>query len=196
MRYLVQCTLLLCMTVANAETVTISTAATGTPESQNTSIQQATKSVAQKLITSLGLTTISPSEKASLSLKEVVIKALGEGKTMAEIRIATNQAVSEVTAKKVVETNVAETTVVDPANTAVQADPVQTLVTANPAEVTLDAETGKMMATVLPGESIFRLAQRVYGKENGRKYVEIFAANTDKIRDINVVVQGQLLVMP
>jgi nucleoid-associated protein YgaU len=197
MKYLTIFTVVLFMSVVNAETVTTAPTADTSTEKNTESIKQATQSVARKLISLLDLKTIPTSEQATISLKDVVLKALQEGKPMSEIRSATNQAVSEVTQKA----SPAETALIEKqepveASVAGEVAPSTGEVVPNPAEVTLDPETGKMIATVLPGESIFRLAQRVYGKENGRKYIQIFAANTDKIKDINVVVEGQQLVMP
>ena len=187
MRYIIPCVMLFCLPMANAETESVGS----TDSAQN--IQQTTQSVAQKLIKLLDLKTVPEAEQGSISLKQVVIKALGEGKQMQEIRQATNEAVKAVTGQSFT---------APPADTAQaevseQVDPENSLdVAANPAEVTLDPETGKMMAIVLPGESISRLAQRVYGQENGRMYLEIYKANTDKIANINVVVEGQKLIMP
>jgi len=194
MRYLTPCAILFCVTVVNAETGSTNSTASAV---NSTNVQQTTQSVARKLITVLGLTTVSSRELNSISLKSVVIKALGEGKQMSEIRLATNQAVKEVTGKILQVGNGSRT---QPETTANVASPTQSsgsaAIIANPAEISLDSETGNMVATVLPGESIFRLAQRVYGQENGRKYLEIYAANRDKIKNINVVVEGQVLTMP
>jgi len=182
------------MTTVNAETGNTNSTSVATGDS-NPETQQTLQSVAQKLIGILELTTVSSSEQKSISLKSVVVKALSEGKQMSEIRTATNQAVQEIT-----DANTAGNSQAKPAVAANEAENSEATasigITANPAEVTLDPETGKMVATVLPGESIFRLAQRVYGKENGRKYLEIFAANRDKIKNINIVTEGQILTMP
>ena len=208
MRYLTPCAIVFCMAAANAETETNATSSS-TAVNSNLKIQQTTQSVARKLVTILGLKTVSGSEQTSISLKSVVIKALSEGKQMNEIRLATNQAVKEVVGRALPgvssrSNTQTKTTPAPPPTptrttqgavpTAETSDPAA--ITANPAEVSLDPETGNMVATVLPGESIFRLAQRVYGKENGRKYLEIYAANRDKIKNINVVVEGQILTMP
>ena len=194
MRYLTPFAILLCMTTVNAETGNTNSTSVATGDS-NPETQQTLQSVAQKLIGILELTTVSSSEQKSISLKSVVVKALSEGKQMSEIRTATNQAVQEIT-----DANTAGNSQAKPAVAANEAENSEATasigITANPAEVTLDPETGKMVATVLPGESIFRLAQRVYGKENGRKYLEIFAANRDKIKNINIVTEGQILTMP
>ena len=196
MRYLTTCAFLLCMTAVNAETENTNSTPESALKSGDASMQQTMQSVARKLIPILGLTTVSSSEQQSISLKMVVTKALSEGKQMSEIRLATNQAVKEATGKVLTSTTSASAKP-DTArgNSDVdQSKPAE--ITANPVEVSLDPETGKMVATVLPGESIFRLAQRVYGKENGRKYLEIYAANRDKIKNINVVTEGQILTMP
>jgi hypothetical protein len=194
MKYLTIFAVLLSLSVANAETVTTAPIAGESTEKNTESIKQATQTVARKLIFLLDLNTIPVSEQASISLKEVVLRALKEGKPMSEIRVATNQAVSEVK-EKPTPGEATSTRTLDPIEQTAEASATGQVVP-NPAEVTLDPESGKMIATVLPGESIFRLAQRVYGKENGRKYLQIFAANTDKIKNINVVVEGQQLIMP
>ncbi|MGB1310148.1 MAG: LysM peptidoglycan-binding domain-containing protein [Leucothrix sp.] len=180
MKYLTPLAILLCVSIANAET-------NQSVESAAVSVQKTTSAIAQRLINILRLTSISESEQASLSLKQVVVKALDEGKQMPEIRLAANLAVTEITGRPM-------PSVVSQSGTPAVAQAPG--IVANPAELSLDPATGKMMATVLPGESIFRLAQRVYGKDNGRMYLEIFAANRDKIKDINVVVEGQSLIMP
>ena len=191
MKYLTIFAVLICMSAVSAETVTTAPVVDTTTEKNTAVIKQATQTVARKLIFLLDLNTIPVSEQDSISLKEVVLKALKEGKPMSEIRVATDQALRDVKGKSIPVGNTPSTSAQEPVEVVavVQDGP-------NPAEVTLDPETGKMIATVLPGESIFRLAQRVYGKENGRKYLQIFSANTDKIKDINGVVEGQQLVMP
>ena len=191
MRFLIPCAIFLSVTSVNAETTSGAPETAPTAAQSNPNIQQATQTVAKRLIDLLNLSSVSESEQSSISLKAVVIKALGEGKPMTEIRAATNQALSEVTQQTT------PPATPSPKVEAAPSAPVSAVgIAINPAEVTVDPATGKMMATVQPGESIFRLAQRVYGRENGDMYIEIFAANTDKIKDINVVVQGQVLVMP
>ena len=195
MKYLTIFAVLLSLSVANAETVTTAPIAGESTEKNTESIKQATQSVARKLIFLLDLNTIPVSEQASISLKEVVLKALKEGKPMSEIRVATNQAVGEIK-EKATPVDTSSTKTPDPVQIATSTPAAPAQIVPNPAEVTLDPVTGKMIATVLSGESIYRLAQRVYGKENGRKYLQIFSANKDKIKNINVVVEGQQLIMP
>jgi len=198
MRYLAPFAISLCMTSVSAETINTNLSAS-TAVADNAMVQQATQSVAQKLVKILGLTTVSSSEQDLISLKQVIVKALSEGKPMNEIRLATAQAVKQVTGKTLSIAAAPTPTPVPNSGASASSETAEApsnVIAANPVEVTLDPETGKMMATVLPGESIFRLAQRVYGKENGRMYLKIFAANQDKIKNINVVVEGQVLAMP
>ena len=195
MKYLTTCTLLFFITAAHAETPIAVSVIGSSAVSNDNSIKQATQSIARKLVMLLGLTTVSGAEKDTSSLKEVVLKALQEGKPMSEIRLATEKAVGEVTGQ-VSKLDKASSETPQPSNVVNQQSAGKVEIVANPAEITLNSETGKMMAVVQPGESIFRLAQRVYGQENGRMYIKIFAANTENIKDINVVVEGQQLVMP
>ncbi len=195
MRYIVPFAIILSTTTIHAETHNEATPVA----SGSINIQQTTQSVAQRLIIALGLKTISESEKSSIDLKTVVMKALGEGKQMNEIRLATNQAVKDVTGKSLELRPATTTAATAPATLESSVGQVRTVtngIVANPAETTFDPTTGKMVATLLPGESIFRMAQRVYGKENGRQYLKIYDANRDKIKNINVVVEGLVLVMP
>lgn len=194
MKQLAPYAILFCLTAVNAEP--INTNASNSSLANSSKIQQTTQSIASQLVSILDLKTVSITERGSIALKEVVIAALDEGKSMKEIRLATSQATKEVTGTAFLAEapRSGSATSVKPTSQTTATTPPQVVM--NPSEVTIDPETGNRVATVLPGESIFRLAQRVYGKENGRKYLEIFAANREKIKDINVVVEGQILVMP
>lgn len=48
--------------------------------------------------------------------------------------------------------------------------------------------------TVQKGDSLWRIAQRLYG--DGRRYTLIFEANRDKIKDPNAIYVGQVLTVP
>lgn len=47
---------------------------------------------------------------------------------------------------------------------------------------------------VQPGNSLWRIARRVYGR--GTRYTVIYAANTDRIRDPRLIYPGQVLALP
>jgi nucleoid-associated protein YgaU len=46
----------------------------------------------------------------------------------------------------------------------------------------------------VPGNSLWRLARRSYGR--GIRYVEIYQANRSQIRDPNLIYPGQVLAVP
>ncbi|HFC91382.1 MAG TPA: LysM peptidoglycan-binding domain-containing protein [Leucothrix mucor] len=48
--------------------------------------------------------------------------------------------------------------------------------------------------TVLKGESLYKIAQRVYG--SGSKYLELYNANRDVLSDPNMISAGQILKVP
>lgn len=48
--------------------------------------------------------------------------------------------------------------------------------------------------TVQEGESLFKIALRVYG--DGNKYLKLYKANEDRIEDPNILLAGQVLVTP
>ncbi len=50
--------------------------------------------------------------------------------------------------------------------------------------------------TVQPEDSLYRIAEKVYGPGKGRFYTKIFEANRDKMSDPSMVVVGQRLVIP
>ena len=69
--------------------------------------------------------------------------------------------------------------------------------TPDTANITPDASTATTLpATVIVGsnESLFNVAQRVYG--DGNRFLDLYNANRDSIKDINVVHEGQELIIP
>lgn len=48
--------------------------------------------------------------------------------------------------------------------------------------------------TVQPGDSLSKIAKSVY--DNAGRYMDIFNANTDKLKDPNMIHPGQQLVIP
>lgn len=50
--------------------------------------------------------------------------------------------------------------------------------------------------TVEPGDSLIRIAKKVYGRDRADEYKRIYDANRDRINDEHTVVVGQTLVIP
>lgn len=187
-----------------------------TPPSE-VDLEKLTQSVALRLSELLGTKKPTDSEQLTLSLETVVSDALHDGKQMDEIRSAVAQAMSDVTGQSgMPDTKLsANTTAVgsrEPAaalassttTSSNQSSPTGSAAQAqgnNPENLNLQGNqtlqpTIPTTATVLPGESLFTLAQRIYGQENGRRFLDIYAANRDVIKDINVVIEGQVLKLP
>lgn len=55
-------------------------------------------------------------------------------------------------------------------------------------------ETGDGLVVVQPGNSLWRIARRIYGR--GIEYTMIYGANTDQIRDPHLIYPGQIFVVP
>ena len=54
--------------------------------------------------------------------------------------------------------------------------------------------SGVMMKTVQPGHTLWAIARERYG--DPLRYVEVFAANSDRIRDPDLIYPGQVFVLP
>ena len=54
--------------------------------------------------------------------------------------------------------------------------------------------TGEGLVIVQPGNSLWRIARRLYGQ--GIRYTMIFGANQDQIRDPALIYPGQIFVVP
>jgi len=57
-----------------------------------------------------------------------------------------------------------------------------------------EAVSGEQTVTVQPGNSLWRIARRLYGE--GGDYTLIFQANKDQIRDPNLIYPNQVLTLP
>lgn len=57
-----------------------------------------------------------------------------------------------------------------------------------------DLPEGERLVVVQPGNSLWRIAQRTYGR--GLRYTLIFEANESQIRDPNLIYPGQVFVVP
>ena len=58
----------------------------------------------------------------------------------------------------------------------------------------LDTRPPEPMIIVQPGNSLWRLARRIYG--SGYRYTTIFAANQEQIKDPNMIFPGQVFAVP
>ncbi|PWQ92026.1 LysM peptidoglycan-binding domain-containing protein [Leucothrix pacifica] len=191
---------------------------TATTQDSAADMDKLTQSVALRLSELLGTQNKTDADKLTLSLETVVSDALHDGKQMDQIRDAVAQAMSEITGQTAIPENDNpagnDTANTQQASQSTATDlPVPKLVdsdlenaggsTASAQEASTgsqDTATSTTPAattvTVLAGESLFRVAQRVYGEENGRRFLDLFAANRDIIKDINVVHEGQVLKLP
>jgi len=195
---------------------------TATTQDSAADMDKLTQSVALRLSELLGTQNKTDADKLTLSLETVVSDALHDGKQMDQIRDAVAQAMSEITGQTAIPENdnpagndtantqqASQSTATDlPVPTSVDSDLENAGgSTASAQGSTALASTGSQdtatsttpvatTVTVLAGESLFRVAQRVYGEENGRRFLDLFAANRDIIKDINVVHEGQVLKLP
>ena len=188
-------------------------AETAITSSSDVDLDQLTQSVASRLSALLGTKTRSGNEERTLNLETVVSDALHDGKQMVEIRAAVAQAMSDVTGQSGMLNTGNPIT-----DTATNSDKMSLDSKALAKQASQGSDDGQTQgdnsenlnspdsqsvestlpttATVLPGESLFTLAQRIYGQENGRRFLDIYAANRDIIKDINVVIEGQVLKLP
>ena len=58
----------------------------------------------------------------------------------------------------------------------------------------LSVSTANLFAAVQPGNSLWRIARRVYG--DGPKYTEIYEANRSQIKDPDLIYPGQIFRLP
>jgi len=65
---------------------------------------------------------------------------------------------------------------------------------AEPGDVVLAQARGELSAIVQPGNSLWRIARRVYGE--GMEYTVIYQANQNQIRDPDLIFPGQIFTLP
>ena len=58
----------------------------------------------------------------------------------------------------------------------------------------IDAKKEKNSVVIQPGNSLWRIAARVYG--SGFRYTEIYEANASQIGDPNLIYPGQIFKLP
>lgn len=61
-------------------------------------------------------------------------------------------------------------------------------------DATILAGAGEVVVVVQPGNSLWRIARRIYGE--GMAYTQIFEANRVQIRDPNLIYPGQAIMVP
>lgn len=61
-------------------------------------------------------------------------------------------------------------------------------------DLTILAGTGEVVAVVQPGNSLWRIARRIYGE--GMAYTQIFEANRGQIRNPDLIYPGQTILVP
>ncbi len=140
-------------------------------------------------------------KKFSDKLENIVSSALLQGNKMNDIRSAVSAAMTDIkktgvkagdvshaiikSADKALENIVAEKKV-KPAKTTPKV--VQASSTISDATIITNS------VTVLKGESLYKIAQRVYG--SGSRYLELYNANRDVLSDPNMISAGQVLKVP
>ncbi|PWQ96324.1 LysM peptidoglycan-binding domain-containing protein [Leucothrix arctica] len=69
-------------------------------------------------------------------------------------------------------------------------------ITGKPFTPPVVTRTVPLTTVLLPNESLSSVAKRIYGPENGRRYLDIYEYNKDVIKDINVIPEGTVLKLP
>jgi nucleoid-associated protein YgaU len=194
---------------------------TGTVDGKATSgqanevdLDQLSQLVAVRLSELLDTKTKADAKGLPISLETVVSDALHDGKQMDEVRSAVTQAMTEVTGqnlqldspktKQAVTNQSSSNSTIESSSETTNREATTSLTEAalkqantSVGETSQNGQSNTITTTtVLPGESLFRVAQRVYGEENGRRFLDIFAANRDIIKDINIVHEGLVLKLP
>ena len=89
----------------------------------------------------------------------------------------------------------AEGTVVSRAETPFRREPVEAIQSLTAERRTADAELAPVsLITVQPGNTLWGIATEKYG--DGFLYVRVFEANTDRIRDPDLIYPGQIFSVP
>ena len=126
-------------------------------------------------------------------LEKIVSSSLLEGAKMDDIRSAVNDAMAEIRSDKDKKGKAA----ISPEliTTADKAFSKLTVTKKTPEPVTSKEVTEHpKTVTVQDGESLFKIALRVYG--DGNKYYKLYKANEDQIKDPNILLAGQVLITP
>lgn len=149
-------------------------------------IEKLTQTVASNVLIKLNMSALEKPEYQNMSLEQVVSAALHAGKSIEKVRESVSLAMEELTGK--------------PLNYAVDKNAVSLNVdgevAVEAAPTTAATRTVPLTTVLLPNESLSSVAKRIYGPENGRRYLDIYQLNKDKIPNINVIPEGTVLKLP
>jgi nucleoid-associated protein YgaU len=131
-------------------------------------------------------------------LEKIVSSALLEGAKMDDIRSAVSDAMAEIKNDK----DKKGKAVIAPERIteADKAFSKLTVTKKTPKPISADKTAPKVSTeqpntiTVQEGESLFKIALRIYG--DGNKYYKLYKANEDQIKDPNMLLAGQVLIAP
>jgi hypothetical protein len=170
-------------------TVLLSTACFTSVMADTTSperIEKLKQAVTSNVLVKLNMLDPAKPEYQNMSLENVVSEALHAGKSMEEIRQSVSLAMEEVTGKPLSDSAAKNSTslTVD-VETAAQTLPTESA-----------TRTIPLTTVLLPNESLSSVAKRIYGPENGRRYLDIYQLNKDEIPNINVIPEGTVLKLP
>ncbi len=161
-------------------------------------------SIAKQLSGILGSDTNQNEEKTDEKLEKMVASALLDGVNMIDLRSAVSAAMDDITAtleesssEKIKQASQSLNKLVgesDPVNAALQKEVREIEAFKTPTKpVTLNG-TALGTVTVLEGESLYKVALRVYGR--GNDYLRLYNANKDILSDPNIIQVGQILQVP
>ena len=134
-------------------------------------------------------------KKITDKLENIVSSALLQGNKMNDIRSAVTAAMTDIK-KASVKAGDASNAIIKSAGKALENIVAEKKV--KPAKiapkVNQASPTTPDTVTVLKGETLYKIAQRVYG--SGSKYLELYNANKDVLSDPNMISVGQVLKVP
>jgi nucleoid-associated protein YgaU len=129
-------------------------------------------------------------KKFENALEDIVSSALLKGNKLDDIRSAVSSAMTNIKKKSVKTGDVAISTL-ESASKALKNIVGEVNVPKSTIEQVSSSVSEVRTVTVLEGENLYRIAQRIYG--SGRRYLELYEANKDTIKDPNIVRLGQVL---
>jgi nucleoid-associated protein YgaU len=127
------------------------------------------------------------------ALENIVSSALLKGNKLDDIRSAVSTAMDDIKQKSVETGDVAISTI-ETAGKALKNIVGEASVPRSSIEQLSSTVSEIQTVTVLEGENLYRIAQRVYG--SGKRYLELYEANKDTIKDPNIIRLGQVLKLP